>query len=279
MMCVVFVITACKGPQFLLPDELNEISGIEQISEDLFVSINDSGDGPFLYFFNSVGEIKHKMFVSGANNIDWEDITYDGKYVYVGDIGNNLNNRRDLTIYKIVIDTTLRIAYEGVDSGSRLRDTAEAIKYTFEYPDQENYPPTGDKLNFDSEALTCARGSILILTKSRTKPFKPVSKVYLCTLDENKIDLSLPVEIKLEGKSWIGGSVTSCDFTKDRLYVLTYRHIYIYQLEDFQFKLEQKIRLGRLQQWEGICVDSEEQIRIVAEKSRLGKQKMRTIKL
>jgi hypothetical protein len=46
-----------------------------------------------------------------------------------------------------------------------------------------------------------------------------------------------------------------------------------------QFKLLRKKNLGHLQQWEGICVESEYEVRLVAEKSRLGKQKMKYIKL
>ena len=136
-----FLLLSCGIQKFELPSELKEISGIEQISRDLFVSINDSGDEPYLYLLNSKGVIKHKIYVAGAENIDWEDITYDGKYLYVGDFGNNLNNRRDLALYKIEIDTTIKTGYEGVDYGERLRDTARAIRYNYKYPDQENYPP------------------------------------------------------------------------------------------------------------------------------------------
>ena len=112
-----FLLLSCGVQRFELPYELKEISGIEQISGDLFVSINDSGDEPYLYFLNSKGVIRHKMYVAGAENMDWEDITYDGKYLYVGDLGNNLNNRRDLALYKIEIDTTIKTGYEGFDSG------------------------------------------------------------------------------------------------------------------------------------------------------------------
>ena len=273
-----FILLSCGIQKFELPSELKEISGIEQISGDLFVSINDSGDEPYLYFLNSKGVIKHKMYVAGAKNIDWEDITYDGKHLYVGDFGNNLNNRRDLALYKIDIDTTIKTGYEGVDYGERLRDTARAIRYNYKYPDQENYPPSKDQMNFDSEAITFARGSFLILTKSRTKPFKPISKIYNCTIEEDQLELTLPVEIELKGNSWIGGSVTGCDFKEDKLYVLTYRHIYIFRWSDFKFNLEHKMRIGRLQQWEAICVGEDNQIYIATEKSQLGKQKLRIIK-
>lgn len=273
------LLLSCGIQKQELQPEFNEISGIEQISEDLFVSINDSGNGPFLYFFNAVGEIKHKMFVSGATNIDWEDITYDGKYIYVGDIGNNINNRRDLAVYKIIIDTTIKTGYEGVDYGIRLRDTAKAIRYSFEYPDQDDYPPSKDEMNFDSEALTFVDGKILILSKNRAKPYNGNCKIYECEFINDKINVKLKQTIKLKGTTWLTSSVTGCDYSNEMLYVLTYKKIHVFEKTEQGYRFINKKNLGLLQQWEGICVDSNQGIRIVAEKSRLGKQKMKTIKL
>jgi len=60
---------------------------------------------------------------------------------------------------------------------------------------------------------------------------------------------------------------------------LTYKRLYIFERTKGQFKFLRKKNLGPLQQWEGISVESEYEVRIVAEKSRLGKQKMKIIKL
>ena len=86
-------------------------------------------------------------------------------------------------------------------------------------------------------------------------------------------------ETQLKGVSWLTGSVTGCDYLNNQLYVLTYKRLYIFERTKGQFKLLRKKNLGRLQQWEGISVESESEVRIVAEKSRLGKQKMKIIKL
>lgn len=268
---------SCSVEKYTLSNELKEISGLEQVCEDRYVSINDSGDGPYLYVFNSSGEIGHKMYVSGASNIDWEDITYDGRYVYVADIGNNRNQRKDLAIYRIDIDTTVKLAYEGSDIGYRLRDTTEAFRYAFHYPDQKEFPPQANQLNFDSEAITYANGKLLVLTKDRSKPYKGLCKIYECDFLDDKLNVKLIQQIKLKGQSWLTGSVTGCDYSNGILYVLTYKRIYVYERDKDQFNFILKKNLGRLQQWEGVCLDSNNLIRVVAEKSRLGPQKMKTI--
>ena len=270
---------SCGIQKVDLPEALNEVSGIEQISKDLYVSINDSGDEPYLYVFNSSGEIVHRVYVSGAKNIDWEDITYDGNYLYIGDIGNNRNQRKDLAIYRIDIDTTIKMAYEGNDSGNRLKDTVEALRYSFQYPDQKEFPPQASQMNFDSEALAYDNGNLLILSKDRSKPYKGVCKIYEGEFLEDKLNVKLLQEIKLKGFSWLTGSVTGCDYSNGMLYVLTYKRVYVYKRVNDQFNFLLKKNLGRIQQWEGVCLDSNNLIRVVAEKSRLGKQKLRTINI
>ena len=272
-----FLLYSCGIQKVDLPEALNEVSGIEQISKDLYVSINDSGDEPYLYVFNSSGEIVHRVYVSGAKNIDWEDITYDGNYLYIGDIGNNRNQRKDIAIYRIDIDTTIKMGYEGNDSGIRLKDTVEALRYSFQYPDQKEYPPQASQMNFDSEALAYDKGNLLILSKDRSKPYKGVCKIYEGEFLEDKLNVKLIQQIKLKGLSWLTGSVTGCDYSNGMLYVLTYKRIYVYERDKDQFNFILKKNLGRLQQWEGVCLDSNNLIRVVAEKSRLGPQKMKTI--
>ena len=272
---------SCGIQKYDLPEALNEVSGIEKISRGLYVTVNDSGDEPTLYYLNSAGEILRKVFIDGAKNIDWEDITYDDTsgFLYVGDIGNNLNQRKDLAIYKIEVKPVTYVYIDGQPTSSLFQDTIEAIRHSYSYPDQEKFPPKKGQLNFDSEALTYANGKLLILSKDRSKPYNGVCKIYEGEFLDDKLSVRLLQEINLKGFSWLTGSVTGCDYLNGMLYVLTYKRIYLYEQINDQFDLVIKKNLGRLQQWEGICVDSEKQIRIVAEKSRLGKQKMKTINI
>ena len=225
------------------------------------------------------GSILHKMFVSGTDNIDWEDLSTDGEFLYIGDIGNNRNQRRDLMVYRVPINYSWTFYYNGGKLNHNLPDTVQAEFFVFNYPDQIMFPPEDSQMNFDSEALTYADGKLLILSKDRSKPYKGICKIYEADLSNNMLEVKLLQEIHLKGVSWLTGSVTGCDYLNNKLYVLTYKRLYIFERSNGQFELIRKKNLGSLQQWEGICVDSEKQIRIVAEKSRLGKQKMKIIKL
>ena len=83
-----------------LGKDLIETSGLEVYGENL-ITHNDSGGEASLYYLSKKGEIKYKRKISSAKNKDWEDITRDDKYIYIADMGNNFNNRKDLKIYKI----------------------------------------------------------------------------------------------------------------------------------------------------------------------------------
>ena len=275
---ILFFLTSCVS-SYPISDQLSEISGIENPVRSVYISINDSGDEPVLYIMKSDGVIFHKIFISGAKNVDWEDLSFDGDFLYVGDIGNNRNQRKDLMIYRIPWNNSWGNYYIDGKLNQNLPDTLRADPFSFNYPDQISFPPEESRMNFDSEAITYADGKILILSKDRSKPYQGLSKIYELDLSDKSSKTKLLQEIQLNGVSWLTGSVTACDYLNNKLYVLTYKRLYIFERTKGQFKLLRKKNLGRLQQWEGISVESESEVRIVAEKSHLGKQKMKIIKL
>ena len=274
-----FTLNSCASKTYYLSKQLNEISGIDDAFHGVYFSINDSGDDSFVYLIKDDGSVLHKMFVSGAENIDWEDLSSDGDFLYIGDIGNNRNQRKDLMVYRVPINNSWIFYFFDRKLNHNLPDTVIAEPYGLNYPDQMMFPPEGSQMNFDSEALTFADGKLLILSKDRSKPYKGICKIYEADLSNNLLEVKLFQEIQLKGVSWLTGSVTGCDYFNNKLYLLTYKRLYVFERRKNQFELVRQKNLGALQQWEGICVDSEEQIRIVAEKSRLGKQKMKIIKL
>ncbi|WP_243389575.1 hypothetical protein [Flavobacterium cyanobacteriorum] len=79
---------------------LSEVSGIEYTGNALW-AIEDSGNKNILYRLSDAGEITAQIAIA-CKNKDWEDITSDTEgNLYIGDFGNNDNDRDDLAIYKI----------------------------------------------------------------------------------------------------------------------------------------------------------------------------------
>ena len=85
-----------------LPESISESSGLVFYNDTLLITHNDSGDKPMLYFINLKGKLVGQVLVENATNTDWEDLCMDDKgNLYIADIGNNNNDRRDLKIYKV----------------------------------------------------------------------------------------------------------------------------------------------------------------------------------
>ena len=144
-----------------LPSVLNESSGLERDAEGNFWSHNDSGGEPELYHFSEDGTLLHTVRISNGENIDWEDIalTSDGR-LFIGDFGNNSNDREDLKIYIVSINN--------LSNGMNVRS---ASIINFSYTEQTAFPPNDTKKNFDAEAMIYKNDSIFIFTKNRTQPF------------------------------------------------------------------------------------------------------------
>ena len=141
-------------PKAALNPELNESSGLQLLGGQLW-SHNDSGNPPVLFRLDSAsGQTLQRVRLSNVPNIDWEDLAADANYLYVGDFGNNLGNRRDLRI--------LRVARTDLGPGA---DSARAQVISFSYPDQLDFTPRNNQHNFDCEAMFFARDSLHLFTK------------------------------------------------------------------------------------------------------------------
>ncbi|HUS09575.1 MAG TPA: hypothetical protein VMZ30_03840 [Pyrinomonadaceae bacterium] len=89
--------------------EVSESSGLvsSRTTPGLYWTHNDSGDGPFLYAFDSQGAPKGVWRVSGATARDWEDLAIGPgpergiNYLYIGDIGDNRVARAELRVYRV----------------------------------------------------------------------------------------------------------------------------------------------------------------------------------
>lgn len=155
-----------------IPSVLNENSGLIMADQGRVWLHNDGGDSAKLYLLDTFGTVVRTVLVDNARNVDWEDMTRDPQgRVYVGDFGNNNNNRQNLAIYRL----------PNLDTVQGGRVSAEAIR--FYYPEQTAFPPGGSELKYDAEALIYYQDSLYIFTKDRTSPHQGYTWLYQIPAD------------------------------------------------------------------------------------------------
>ena len=159
--------TVCAEPEVLeksifnLSDKVDECSGIvaSRAYPGVFWTHEDGGLSNNLYAVDAKGDFLFKTDVSGAKNVDWEDIAIDDEgNLYVGDVGNNKNKRDDLLVYKI----------REPNPNDPNSQASVSKRIRFRYPSQTGFPDPAD-LNYDAEALFFVDGSLYILTKNRSE--------------------------------------------------------------------------------------------------------------
>lgn len=201
------VYTLYSKKQLSVDPKLKEISGIEFDKKKRLWAINDGGDDPKLYRLGEDGAIEKEILVTNAKNIDWEDMTQNKfGHFFLGDFGNNKNDRKWLTIYKI--ENPIDIKTETTE--------AEIIKFT--YPEMDGTLITPNKRNFDLEAFVEYKRHLYLFTKNRTEPFDGITNVYkvgdhAANFDAQLID-SFKTCTTLEKLCWITSAALSPDRTK-----------------------------------------------------------------
>lgn len=148
--------------------DLKEISGLEYLSKSKTLwALEDSGNRNKIYRIGEDGKSKDEIVITNIANRDWEELTSDAEdNLYIGDFGNNDNDRKDLAIYK-------------VDKASLSGKTAEATsKIAFYYPDQTEFPPKKSNRIYDCEAFFEHKGNFYLFTKNRSAKFDGKFNIY-----------------------------------------------------------------------------------------------------
>jgi len=186
------------SPEFIcdLPNSLSESSGLFAISSNEFWSFGDSGNADELIKFDSIGNKIKTIKVSNASNEDWESITDDGNYTYIGDFGNNTSNRTDLVIYKISSVNKI------------LNNSISPQKINFSYEDQIDFNPPIGSWEYDCEAMISIRDSLYLFTKDYTFPFKGQTKVYKLSKSPEKQQAKLIAIIPTNNQNYNLGQIT-----------------------------------------------------------------------
>lgn len=91
----------------------SEESSALAITDDGFLTLDDSDGAAELYAFDIGGNFLNPIFVNGATNTDWEDLAVtacdEGTCVYIGDIGDNQETRSQVTIWRAPLVSSLAL--------------------------------------------------------------------------------------------------------------------------------------------------------------------------
>ena len=139
----------------ILPSILHESSGLCFTDGNLW-SFGDSGNPNQIFKIDTItGSILQTVTIQNFGNEDWEDITADSAYIYIGDFGNNDGKRKDLKI--------LRIKKSDINP-VMTQVTLNADAINFLYADQQNFKSNNNS-NFDCEAVVSIQDSLYLFSK------------------------------------------------------------------------------------------------------------------
>lgn len=217
----------------MLDNRLKETSGLQWAGDYLW-SFNDSGGDAAIYRVDtSSGVVLQTVFLQNATNIDWEDIAFDGTYLYVGDIGNNVNGARaDLKIYKFKF-SDIPADYATNDSVTIPANQIEIIHYKYSNQPLPLVATTySNTTSFDCEAMIVDGGKIHLFTKDwigNTSVHYVINSTNAGTYNADSVEM-LPAGFLITGADKVAG--------KDIVALIGYQNSgfgnhYIYLLSDF----------------------------------------------
>lgn len=200
-----------------MPAQIVETSGLGRVTgKNTLWTHNDGGNPAEIFEVALSGNIVARLPLPQLKNTDWEDLAQDNAgNLYLADVGNNNNQRRDLQIYKI---------------NPARPDSIETIK--IRYADQTQFPPAADARNFDCEAVVWHSDRLYLFSKNRSKTNKYV-RLY-----------SLPARVGSYASApqdsiQINAMVTGADVSPDgrTLALITYGKVLLFDItEGVSFK-------------------------------------------
>lgn len=167
---------SCNYPVTTLPltfkcninsSQLAETSGLVNHNNNFWTHV-DNTDNSIYRIDTASNTIFQQVTIQNATNQDWEDISSDDDYIYVGDIGNNGGGRTNLRFYKI--------------SKSDINPVCSLVtagKIKFSYSDQVVFN-TAHGNYYDCEAFFILNDSIHMFTKGWANKW---TKHYVLTTD------------------------------------------------------------------------------------------------
>ena len=257
-----------------LPNEIKESSACEiSKASDLVWTIEDQGNENLLFGFNKNGELIRKIRISNVENNDWEDLSSDDKgNLYIGDFGNNDNERQNLAIYKI----------NAADLNKEEAEASEIVQ--FYYPEQKDFPPKKKDKVFDVESFLVFNNQFYLFTKNRSSDFDGTTSIYRV---ENNSQTKLPAKKLSEFvtcDNFNHCAVTSAAISPDKKKValLSSDKVWIFtdfKGDDFFSGNTKTIELENFTQKEGLCFETNESVLITDEAEKKGESFLYRLKL
>nr|WP_299201150.1 T9SS type A sorting domain-containing protein [uncultured Brumimicrobium sp.] len=217
--CQYIIDTIAPNSSAMLSNTISETSGLIMWNKQLCTH-NDSNGDAILYAIDSVnGAITNTLSIPGEINVDWEDLSQDDDYIYIGDFGNNISgNREDLKILKI-------------SKSSMLNNSPAVESINFSYSDQIDFTPQEtNTTDFDCEAFIVTTDSIFLFTKQWNEQ---KTSIYALPKSPGTYVAQHKTTIEVEGL------ITGANFieSKNTLTLCGYStalHPFIYLIYDFQ---------------------------------------------
>lgn len=199
---------------------------------DTYWTLSDSDGPPVVFAIRATGEIVMPIAargnyagirLTGTRNVDWECATVDERgSLIVGDVGNNLSNRRNLCFYVVPEPNP---ATELI--------TPPRKKISFYYPTQNEFPASSR--NYDCESCFAMNGQIYFFTKHWTN-----TETVLWRVDPavETYQAAVPVA-RFDARGMVTDAALSP--SRRRLAVLTYHCVWVFELPkaDAQGKIDE----------------------------------------
>jgi hypothetical protein len=125
---------------------LDENSGLFYRNGQIWTHVDDTRSELYSYDI-ATGSVNDTLSLPGITNVDWEDLSADNRYLYLGDIGNNSGSRSVLRFYRIPLGA--------LDTPPSATLTIETV--TFSYPASAG--------NLDAEGFVVMNDTIHLFSK------------------------------------------------------------------------------------------------------------------
>lgn len=243
--------------------ELPECSGLaaSRTNPGVLWTHNDSGDGPFVYAMDETGKKMGTWRVTEIGAEDWEAIAVgpcpdDGHCLYVGDIGDNQRERREVEVY-IAREPKIE---RGDERSDRDHPRSLPLLRTLRlvYPDRPHdaetlliHPRTGVLSIITKKTRGESESAVFRVPSRTTREIQTLRKIAVLSQGSSRIPLLDDVFATTDGAiSPDGRAVVLRDYLR--------AHIYRVPDGDFDEVWKEKpepLNVGTVRQGESLCFD------------------------